>query len=346
MQSRNPLRQVLGSRAVQAIARGAALLLIAGAGLASLLGSGGGISLGFPPCDADWCTSTPLPPPSTVLVQPAYLTALVGSSASFAAHTGGPSGVQAFQWLRSADGVNFAEIPGATSSTLTLAAVNLADEASVFAVRVRFLDGTIRTAQGRLSVSAAPGLVYRDGEFAAANWQAIARASPPGVLPATTTTRVTTGGNPGAWWSMSYQIPPGTGSASVTYLRNEALFDPVAMGAIHVIDYAEDCRTLQTSELMSAESHLVFEQAGRRYAAVNSNVCQSLAWTAVANRGSLRATDFTLVEGVACRAGESCPDFTIGGAPLRFGFRRFVWGAPGDLIEHGIDNWTVTVWRR
>lgn len=329
-----------------AAARGLLLILTTAAGLGTLLGSGGGISLGFPPCDADWCSNTPLPPPTAVDVQPRHLTALVGTPARFSALTSGPSSVKNLQWLRSPDGNNFVEIPGATSASLTLAAVNLSDDGAVLAVRAEFLDGTSRTAQGRLTVSATPGLVFRDGEFAAADWQATARESPPGVLPSHSATQLASDGNPGAWWSMSYQIPEGTGSASVTYLRKDAVYDPAASGAILVLDYAEDCRALQSSELMSAESHLVFEQAGRHYAAVNSNICQTLAWAPVANRGSLRAADFTLVAGRACSAGESCPDLSANGAPLRFGFRRFVWGAPGNVIGHGIDNWTVTVWRR
>ena len=145
---------------------------------------------------------------------------------------------------------------------------------------------------------------------------------------------------------MLYQIPPGAGSASVVYLRDDAAYDPAAQGAIRVIDYAEDCRALVASDLRYAESHLVIEQAGRRYAAVHSNVCKEQTWSGVANRASLAASDFTLTDGPGCAAAQACPDFSAGAPPLRFGFRRFVWGAPGDTIGHGIDNWTVTVWRR
>jgi hypothetical protein len=54
------------------------------------------------------------------------------------------------------------------------------------------------------------------------------------------------------------------------------------------------------------------------------------------------------VDGPACDSGTSCPDFSAGGAPLRFGFERRVVlevRSPAGSIQHGIDNWKVIVWR-
>jgi hypothetical protein len=316
------------------------------AGLISLVGSGGGLAIGFPPCDAPWCDSTPPPPLMGVTVQPPYLTLQVGSTGSLTVRVSNATGPLTYQWLHSADGGSFSEIPGANTTNLVLPAVNLALDGHVYRVRVTAGDGTMRFGDARLAVSSAPGIVIQDGEFALGNWQASARENPPGVFPAHTETQDTIGGNPGAWLRMVYQIPAGAGAATVNYLRNGAFYDPRLSGAIYVIDYAEDCRVLQSSDIQSAESHLVFEQAGRRYAAIVSNICNATAWGNVASRNSLAASNFTVVGGPSCAATERCPDFSAAAQPLQFGFRRFVWGAPGDVIGHGIDNWKVTVWRR
>jgi hypothetical protein len=65
-------------------------------------------------------------------------------------------------------------------------------------------------------------------------------------------------------------------------------------------------------------------------------------------QSSLAAQDFVLLDGPACGAGDSCPDFSASAAPLRFGFVRNSQALAGvaGTIAHGIDNWKVTVWRR
>jgi hypothetical protein len=322
--------------------RGGLLAAIVAAGLVSLVGSGGG----FPPCGAPWCDDGPYVPPATASVSPPYVTAQVGSAVGFRALASGFSGTLSYQWSRSSDGTNFTDIPGASAVSLTLPAVNLADDATVYRVQVRTSTGQSQSALGRLLVNISPGIVLNDGDFTSGRWSAFPRANPPGVLPAHSAIFESSGGVPGAWLNLLFQIPPGAGSAAVVYLRSDAQYDPRTQGAIRVIDYAEDCRTIVASDLRYAESHIVFEQAGRRYSAINSNVCKSTAWSADASRASFGSADFTRIDGPACGAGESCPDFSPGGLPLTFGFRRFVWGAPGDSIGHGIDNWKVTVWRR
>lgn len=322
--------------------RGALLAVIVAAGLFSLVGSGGG----FPPCDAPWCNDGPYVPPATAYVDPPYVTAQVGSSVSFRALTSGFSGTISYSWSRSTDGSTFSDIPGATAASLTLPAVNLGDDATVYRVQAHSSTGLSLSALGRLLVNASPGIVLSDGDFSSGKWSSYPRENPTGVLPAHSEIFEASGGAPGAWLNMLFQIPPGAGSAAVVYVRGDAQYDPRVQGAIRVIDYGEDCRTIVSSDIAYAESHIVFEQAGRRYSAIHSNVCTSTAWSGVASRASFGAVDFTRIDGPACGAGESCPDFSPGALPLTFGFRRFVWGSPGDSIGHGIDNWKVTVWRQ
>lgn len=326
-----------------------ALLLgaIAALGLVTIVGSGGGISIGFPPCVGDYCTDHPTPPPPYAEVQPDRLTVQVGSAATFRAATANFTGVLSYQWSRSSDGGgSHRTIPGATASSWTLAAANLGDDGAVFAVTVRSTDGSSRTAFGRLAVSSMPAVGFADGEFPPAQWTVAPLPNPPGVLPSHTEQRLAAGGHPDAFLKMVYQIPQGAGSAAVVNLRPAAVYDPPSQGAVHVIDYAEDCIALQDSELKYVSSDLIIQQGPRRYASVGSAACTSTAWNASPSRGGLTPADFALIDGPACAAGESCPDFSAQAAPMTFGFRRIAWGAGGDVVAHGIDNWRVSVWRR
>lgn len=321
-------------------------ILIAVLGLTAIVGSGGGFVIGFPDCIGDSCYWEPPLPPPVVLVQPSHITALVGTPVSFTAETYNTSSPLSYQWRRSSDGgVTYLDIPGATSKTYTLAGVNLSDDGVQFQVVVHGSTGFALNASGQLAVSAVPGLVFEDGEFLPANWLAvIVRPDLPEALHSEL--RLTTGGNPGAYRRMVFQLPQGAGAVSVGYASVSATYAPQSQGSIYVIDYAEDCLALQSSETMSTQSGLLIEQGGRSYRSESSWQCVSSNWSAVANRSSLRAQDLLQIDGPACQAGESCPDFSASAAPMRFGYWRISYGVPRDSIAHGIDNWKVTVWRR
>jgi len=326
-----------------------ALLLgaIAALGLVTIVGSGGGISIGFPPCVGDYCTDRPTPPLPYAEVQPRWVTVQVGSPATFRVVTENFTGVLSYQWTRSSDGgSSYIAIPGATASSWTLAAANLGDDGAIFTVRVRSTDGSSRTASGRLAVSSMPPVGFADGEFLPGQWTVSPTPNPPGVLASHTEERVAVGGHPDAFLKMVYQIPQGAGSAAVVYLHPAAVYDPTSQGAVHVIDYAEDCIVLQDSEHRSVSSNLIIQQGPRRYAGAGSLDCTSTAWNASPSRAAMTSADFWLIDGPECAAGESCPDFSAQAAPMTFGFRRIAWGTGGDVVAHGIDNWRVSVWRR
>ncbi len=329
--------------------RGFALAGIGLLGLVTLVGSGGG-GVGFLGSICDTYPSSCLPPPPeppSLTVEPPSVTAQVGTPVSFVAVTAHTSGTFSYQWRRSSDGgATFANIPGATASSYSLASVNLADDGAVFMALAWQGDGAALQATARLAVSATPGIVFADGDFPANQWQ----ASPAIVAgyPAFTHAeeRADSGGNPGAFRRMTVQVAPGSGLSSVTHLSPQAAYDPQAQGAISAIDYAEDCSVLNPSDTTSTESSVFFEQNGRRYFSDPSQApCSSASWTA-RTQHSLRQQDFRQFDGPACNEGESCPDFSATAAPLRFGYRRIAFAFPGDSIVHGIDNWKVTVWRR
>jgi hypothetical protein len=141
----------------------------------------------------------------------------------------------------------------------------------------------------------------------------------------------------------------GPSSLRVFHIKSAAVYHPQALGAIHAIDYAEDCNRFSGTSTFDVASYSMIEQAGRRYVSARGRGCL-LAWVGnFSQLPSLEATDFVQVDGPACGNGESCPDFSTGGPPLRFGFERRVsvqarW--PAGSVEHGIDNWKVNVWRR
>lgn len=322
--------------------RGLLVAAVITAGLAGIVGSGGGISVGFPPCPNDICGPAPAPQP-VASVRPSHQTAQVGSVATYSAVASNLDGPLSYQWRRSSDGgVTYRDIAGATSASLTLPAVNLADDATLLQVIVRSATASA-SGQALLAVSASPGVRYEDGGFEPAAWSVLTDAGQPAftaideALPG--------GGNPGAYRRMAYTIPAGSGTARRSYARAGAVYDPAVLGPIRHIDYAEDCLAVTPSDTTYSEGGLVIEQGTRRYVWHDATLCTSASWTAGLGRGTLLAKDFALVAGPACGAGERCPDFSAGALPLRFGHRRIAYGAAGNTIAHGIDNWRVTVWR-
>lgn len=326
-----------------------ALTFIAGAGVASIVGSGGGIGVGFPGgiCDVYPDSCGPLPP--TVAIEPARATVQVGSAQTFTAQ---PTGFAdpTYQWQRSADGGRtFVDIAGATASSYTLAGANLGDDTAVFHVvtRPRGSSGPVAEASSRLAVSSAPGIVFSDGEFDVAGWRVSEVSTPPDNGAIHTEERVASGGNPDAYRRMTHTMPATQRSLGVLNLSNSAVYDPTLLGAIHVIDYTEDCALLSAGNpIFQVYPSLLIEQAGRRYRPKQlAPACYLTTWTAMRGATSLAASDFDLLDGPACSAGQSCPDFSASAAPIRLGFLRFA-SANTTPTVHGIDNWKVTVWRR
>jgi hypothetical protein len=328
--------------------RRGALGVVVALGIASIVGSGG---VAFLPsdCPSGYDCSGAVPP--VPIVRPAYVTAQVGTPVTFLAQASNVPATQlGFQWSRSSDGgAHYVDIAGATRDTLSLPSVNLADDAAIFRVTAS-ANGLSGSAVAHRAVSASPGLVFTDGEFQPTDWLATplpdSTASAP--APAHTEERMATGGNPGAYRKMVIQLAPQAGTGVVAYTSSAASYEPQAQGAVYVIDYAEDGISLETGFSKFTRSALLLEQGGRRYIATPADSYSRLStvWDVSQNTPSLRAKDFSLYDGPACQALESCPDFSSLGAPMKFGHWRISSGPQGASLAHGIDNWKVTVWRR
>lgn len=326
--------------------RGLVLAVIAMLGLVAIVGSGGGG--GGSHDDDAWCPVPNCDVPPTFEVQPKYATALVGTRVTFTVAASDSDDGFSYQWLRRGAGEGtFEYIVGANGRSYSIAAVNLADDGAVFRVQV-YGGGplvVIPPLDSQLAVSATPGLVFKDGDFQPANWTVSTIAGPNPIAPVHIEERIESGGNPGAFRKMVFDIPQDARIAFVVYLSPSA-YDPVSQGAVSAIDYAEDCITPQRSGTEFVVSKLVLQQGTRTYVSPATEACKEAVWNAVGLRDSLRAEDFQLIDGPACGAGESCPDFSTIASSMRFGYLRTAYGEPGQFITHGIDNWKVTVWRR
>jgi hypothetical protein len=151
---------------------------------------------------------------------------------------------------------------------------------------------------------------------------------------------------------MVHTMPQGPSTLSVFHSSLPSSYDPAVQGAVYVIDYTDDCKLLGASPYASLPpftTTLMLEQGARRYLVTPAIDCGVAVWATAKGQTSLVPSDFVLSSGPACAAGESCPDFSASAAPLRFGYAR-ASAAPASAasaaIDHGIDNWKVTVWRR
>ena len=305
-------------------------------GITAIVGSGGG---GFP--DLNFNFDGPFAP-SFATIEPSRATVQVGATVTFTVHANGTEPFS-FQWAR-----NDANIPGATAATYALAGANLADDGAQFSAKVSNSVGAA-TAWSLLHVSSLPGVAYRDDDFAVSDWAVSAIADPATNGPTHTESQSATGGNPGAFRLIAYQVPQGSSSIRVFNTSLPSVYNPAEQGAIYTIDFARDCSAAATSTLGAISASPGFQQ-GSRWFVGRPGVwaCGGTNWqTRLAS--SLRADEFGLAAGPACSVNEACPDFSAGAAPLRFGFVSEAAVAPGataGAITQGVDNWTVTVWRR
>jgi hypothetical protein len=246
--------------------RAGAVLGIVTLGLLGIVGSGGG-ALGLPSdCPPGYnCNAPATPVPE---LQPEYVTAQVGTPVTFAAPTTNvPAAGLSYHWFRSSDGgAHFIAVPGATSDTLALSSVNLADDGAIFRVTAS-ANGVSGSALGHLTVSPGPGVVFADGEFPASGWTASPLAN--GTTPAPTHAEeaLASGGHPGGYRKMVVQMAPQVLTAVVGHASIASTYAPQVQGEILVIDYAEDGISLETSSRKTTSSALLLEQGGRRYGA-------------------------------------------------------------------------------
>jgi hypothetical protein len=314
---------------------------IAALGVLTIVGSGGG-AIGFPDIDFGGGGSTPLLP--YVQVLPYRPTVQVGTIVQFETNLINATPPVSYQWRR--DGV---DIRGANGPTYTLGGAQIGDDGARFTVTVSAGNG-VSSGGTLLLVSPWPGIVFQDADFPVSHWTVTATAQPVLDGPTHTASQATEGGNPGAYRSITYQMPPGPTSLRLSHLAIGTTYDPATQGAIYTIDLAGECsrRSFSSGLIFTGLTQApMFEQAGRTYLPRDWHGSCQFDWSGM-RVWSLKADEFTF-SGPECGASEKCPDFSSTAGPLRFGFVTnlgLASGSSAGSVVQGVDNWKVTVWRR
>jgi hypothetical protein len=324
-----------------------AIAAISLAGITAIVGSGGvdpfeGI------CIEPSCSGPQPPSPFFLTVDPFRQVVPAGDTATFNARLTGATSVT-YQWLR-----NGVEIAGATTQTYRLVGANVGDDGSQFSVRGTASDGRQAVAQPvLLRVSSAPGLKFADGSFAPSNWMTTIGFSDPAQNgPTFRETQQLSGGNPDAFLEIVYALPAGTASLHVLHADLASTYDPPRQGPLLVVDFAADCRLSTSVAKAQAWVYPLIEQGGRRFSHYERYDCGSWRpgeWGRSLQRVAVGPDEFSQLDGPDCGAVACKPDFSATGAPLRFGFGAVVYApfdAAAGLTTLGIDNWTVTAWKK
>lgn len=311
--------------------------LVALAGVAAIVGSGGGLP-GMPDYTGPQ-PGTSIPPAArlSVGITPSVVTVQPGGTAVFRSVVANATGTTSYQWSR--DGV---DIAGASASTYTLYGATLGDDGARFTVRVSASNGTA-FATGQLRVVPLPAVAYEDGEFEPSAWTEEASTEPAQADATAAVTRSASGGNPGAFRRIEYRMPAGPAVLRIRHVALASSYDPSSQGPIVAIDFAVECIASGDDSRVAP----LIEQGGRTFTTLERWHCPT-SWQpafALSNRG---ADTFLQLDGPACEPGATCLDFSASAAPIRFGLLtegRVISGLPAVTIVQGVDNWKVTIRR-
>jgi len=200
-----------------------------------------------------------------------------------------------------------------------------------------------------LATSEGTAATFFDGDFLS-GWRdsVILSDDPvaPGTGPGTATasiSRVSTGGNPGAFRESTHNIVYGDGISTVG-LNDNAVYDPSVSGAIETIDLQIDLR--QSVAGGATGISLVLEQDGLLYFSLVKGF-SSTSFVTFADIG-LTASDFdtNLNAGIpGATPSGLVPDFSATGSPITLGYAvGNGLSGPGTLTNViGADNWTVII---
>lgn len=180
---------------------------------------------------------------------------------------------------------------------------------------------------------------FADGSFAD-NWTSTVVGD--GTSAAT---RVTSGGNPNSYFSITNVTDPGEFVYGV-YLKTTAVYNPSLEGAIASIDYDEDAKFFVGGGNHQAGG-MALRQNGVVYITNTAAYTNSADWGPLMSSmltpppvaltfAGLSAEDFSTIADASLH-----PDFSASGAAITFGFFR-ANGSSNTRVS-GIDNWSVTV---
>lgn len=315
-----------------------ALAAVAVMGIGSIVGSGGGSTVGCLFC---------LPPLLQVFISGPEVVQ-VGEAAVFTTTEAsrGLSGPHFYRWCRSASvGAACVQIAGEFGSVFVVEGANLADDGAVFMVTVE-ADGLSSSAQATLHVSNTPPVRFEDGEFQLSNWAVTAASGLASSPPRHHEERVPAGGNPGAYLSTTYEKQPDGGGSLLFYAARVAVYDPATQGALYALQVSMD----SFQEYGKSASLLLIEQGARRFVERRDfgsyDNPDTINWV-TRSTDRLAKSSFQKVDGPDCEPPLPCePDFSASAPPLQFGFAHVLYYLDPREMASGIDNWKLSIWRR
>ena len=179
-------------------------------------------------------------------------------------------------------------------------------------------------------------VVYSDGDFGGGNWSFETSTA---LGASASASRVSSGGNPGAYLEVSLSMAAGDGYSVLWGFNSSALYDPAA-SAIGSVGYSEDL--LQGGSPQAAGAALL--QNGLRYYRYAWTTDPSV-WTTRTATPDVGASGYLLDESQNNGINPLNPNFSILGAPITFGFFRNISGTAltSFTTTSRLDNWTTTV---
>ena len=183
--------------------------------------------------------------------------------------------------------------------------------------------------------ASADTITIADGDFASVDWLATVSKTTGGATQ--TVTQANSGGNPGAYRSMTHTLP-GPSSIVVIHQYLGMSYDPSTQGAIDFVDYSEDRIQFNapfSGAAIGARPALL--QDGNWFFGPNITFTNS-NWQSV-NLTGLTSADFV-------GSGGLTPDFSASGSVISFGYTRSNTNNNStSLIEtnSGIDNWSFVL---
>lgn len=182
-------------------------------------------------------------------------------------------------------------------------------------------------------------VTFTDTNFNNADWNSTKIVdTTPGNAASFTATQSTSGGNPGSFREVTHTY--NSGNITVAHLNNAALYNPATQGPLSSVDFGYDIIRINPS--LSAPlvgyAGLVFQNGSFYTTPVDS--FGTATWTHFSH-AALFPSNFSLAAG----GGPATPDFSAGGAPIRFGYITLNGASAGSgstTTDSGIDNWTVS----
>jgi hypothetical protein len=190
--------------------------------------------------------------------------------------------------------------------------------------------------------ASATSFQFVDDQFVDSDWMTTKIVDTTSGQSATgTSSQSLTGGQPGAYRQSTHvwsTVPTGVG-IGFAHLRMGPIYDPALSGQIDNLSYGFEARVDFAQHVGAVGFQFLIEQNGQYFLGPYGYAVAGQGWQPF-NESGLAAGDFLDPSGL------SSPDFSVNGAPIRFGYYSQNGGSGGYYslsAGFGIDNWSVMI---